>query len=435
MLLKSMRKSAVQPSLDRGAAPGLAVYTSEPMLLSAENRAAFQALTAPRHCEVRGTGAAALALDAEFALALFLPTPELDALADQVLAARRAGRSATLVVATRVGQLAALGRWLEQRALAGRLAGLRLMLEDSAEAVAAALPERLGHPHEDNVLRMPLMPEIENGPVRNLYLFSPSSQALVTRIRGFAENGVTRACLLGPPGSGKTSMAYYYYLVRGLGQFVSVNLMAENTRDKAAIKSLLCGHVSGAFAGASARTGSFTQARDGVCFIDESHDISGPVMEVLMEALDNGQYLPYGASSKRQIECAVMFATNRSWEFLQSSVNLDEFTRLGASLLRVPELAQREEDLIAVAATSLARLAAKCQTWTPPEGLSAEAWTRLRRCPWRGNVRALIRVMESAFVDTAANGGGRLIEATRVDQGLALWEPAVHHSHALYATT
>src|SRR3546814_14100260 len=48
------------------------------------------------------------------------------------------------------------------------------------------------------------------------------------------------------------------------GRFVSVNLAAENTGDKAAVKSLLCGHVSGAFPGDGSRTGAFTHARDGV---------------------------------------------------------------------------------------------------------------------------------------------------------------------------
>lgn len=434
MLLKT-RKPAVMPSLDRAATSQLAVFAADPQHSPPATWDAFrQALPPGQRCDIRAAGRGSEPLDAEFALALFLPTPMLDVLAEQVLGRRRSGRLATLIVAVRPEQLTALGLWLEQRATGGRLAGLRLLVEDSIEAVAARLPERLEHPREDNVLRMPLTPEIENGPLRNFYVFSPSMQALVGRVRGFAENGVSRACLLGPPGSGKTSMAYYYYLVRGLGQFIAVNLLAENTRDKAGVKSLLCGHVAGAFPGASARTGAFTQARDGVCFIDESHDISGPVMEVLMEALDNGQYLPYGASSKRQIECAVMFATNRSWEFLQRSVNLDEFTRLGAAQLRVPDLAEREEDMIAIAASLLAQLAGRCTTWSAPNGVTAEAWTRLRDCPWRGNVRALIRVLEAAFVETASTRGGD-IHLEAVQQGLALWEPASHHSQALYQSS
>src|SRR5690606_11878097 len=128
--------------------------------------------------------------------------------------------------------------------------------------------------------------------------------------------------------------------------------------------------------------------------LDESHQISGAVMEVLMEALDNGQYLPYGASAKQPLECALLFASNRSWQQLQNAVNLDEFTRLGAAIVEVPPLAQREEDLIAVVATTLARLAAPCRSWVPPEGLSPDAWRRVREAHWHGNLRGLIRVLE-----------------------------------------
>jgi len=430
------KKTTLLPTLDRLPPAFLTAYVAESLLRQPEALDALhREMPDGQRCELQPASALAGAtVESDFTLALFLDPSGLDRLADQVLARRRAGQPATLIVAVGGQQLAALGQWLEQRAATGRLGGLRLMLEDSIDGVARRLAPRLMHTAEDNVIRMPVSAEVENSPVRNLYLFSPQMHALAARIRGFAQNGVSRACLLGGPGSGKTSMAYYYYLVRSLGQFVSVNLLAENTRDKAAIKSLLCGHVAGAFPGAAARTGAFTTARDGVTFIDESHDISGPVMEVLMEALDSAQYLPFGATTKRQLDCAVLFATNRSWTYLQNAVNLDEFTRMGAAVLQLPELNEREEDMIAIVATMLAKLGAKCTTWTAAQGLSGEAWELVRHCRWHGNVRGLIRVLEAAFVDTATGGGGRLIEAREIEAGIALWEPKTHHSYQLYAT-
>lgn len=411
----------------------LRVVASGSVLADPGTRLAFERhLSEGQHCEVVPP-TAGLRGDAPFVLSLFVEPPQLDALADAVLAQRQAGRTTTLIVAIDSTQLAALGRWLDQRANANRLAGVRLILANHVEAVVRQLPERLAAVTEDNVIRMPVSPEIETTAYKNFFVFSPQLHQLAARIRGFADNGVTRAYLLGGPGSGKTSFAYYYWLVRNKGRFVSVNLAAEATSDKAAIKSLLCGHVSGAFPGAGARTGAFLHARDGVCFIDESHGVTGPVMEVLMEALDNGQYLPYGASAKQQIQCAILFATNRSWEHLQNTVNLDEFTRLGAAILEVPELYRREEDMIAVVATTLARLGGKCSSWTPPAGISDPAWKAIRECRWHGNVRSLVRVLEAAFVDTASVGGGSLIDAEAIEHGIALWEPKTHHGHQIYA--
>lgn len=58
----------------------------------------------------------------------------------------------------------------------------------------------------------------------------------------------------------------------------------------------------------------------------------------------------------------------------------------------------------------------------------------MRECRWHGNIRGLVRVLESAFVDTASVNGGALIQLPEIDQGIAQWEPKSHHSHQLYAS-
>jgi len=385
--------------------------------------------------EARGEPGVVPPASAEFVLSLFNDPEQIDGIADRVLAARAQGKATTLIVAINARQLAALGRWLEKRSAANRLAGTRLLLARDVSDAMRQLPNRLQPVVEDNLIRMPTSSEIENGSYKSFYVFSPQLQALVARIRAYAKNGVTRAYLLGGPGSGKTSLAYYYFLIRAKGRFVSVNLAAENTGDKASIKSLLCGHVSGAFPGAGARTGAFTVARDGVCFVDEAHGVTGGVMETLMEALDNGQYLPFGASAKQPLECALLFATNRSWDHLRNSVNIDEFTRLGAATLAVPELCKREEDMIAVTGALLAKLGSRCTTWQAAAGMTDDAWQAIRECRWHGNIRALTRVMEAAFVDAGVRGdGSALLDIEDIRNGIALWEPKDHHSHAVYGT-
>lgn len=423
--------------MSRDQAPDLLVVASELVTRDREQLTA-EALQLPagQRCSVVSPFDPAIAagISSPYVLSLFNSPLDLDSLSDKVIAARSAGFDTVLVIAVNPTQLVALGQWLDKRAAAGRLQGIRLMIASDIDGVCRQLNSRLKPVTEDNVIRMPATTEVDNASFKNFFVFSPELHALVARIRGFANNGISRACLLGGPGSGKTTLAYYYYLQRAKGKFVSVNLAAESVGDKAAIKSLLCGHVSGAFPGAGARTGAFQHARDGVCFLDESHEINGAVMEVLMEALDNGQYLPYGASAKQPLDCAVLYATNRSWTHLMNSVNLDQFTRLGASTLFVPELAKREEDMIAVVATALAKMVTRCTNWVAPTGLSSEAWAVIRDCRWHGNIRGLVRVLESAFVDTATlRGGDTLIRATEIESGIQLWEPKSHHSHQIYS--
>lgn len=438
---RSLRRRVNAPSAARHAAPFLAIYTPAEWGLRdpALQDVVARLLPSGRTCVLRtlekprpGSEMPA-PLEEEFALSLFVEPALLDPLADRVLAAREAGQLTTLIVAVQCGQLAALGRWLQARVRSRRLVGLRLVMAQNVEDAMRQLPDRLRHGVEDNVVRMPVSTEVERPDFRSFFVFSPELQGVIGRIRAFAENGIVRAYLLGGPGSGKTSLAYFYHLVRARGQFVSVNLAAENTGEKAAVKSLLCGHVAGAFPGAGARHGAFTQARDGVCFIDEAHGVSGPVMEVLMEALDNGQYLPFGSSTKRQLDCALLFASNRTWPQLQAAVNIDEFTRLGAAVLEVPELRRREEDMIAVIASTLAKMGESCTTWTAPAGIDEAGWKRIRECRWHGNVRALVRVIEAAFVEAAASSASVLIPAAAIENGISLWEPATHHSHRLYA--
>lgn len=430
------KKNSSLLSTERMPAPDLIVYAGDTQVRDEQRVGAFHHhLAAGRRFEFRGlpVGFEGETIESDFVLSLFLEPSRLDPLADAVLAHRRQGRSLALIVAMRPSQLLSYGRWLERRAAEHRLGGLHLLVAADLDSVSAQLGERMSPVREENVIRMPMTTEVENQSWRNFYVFSPRLQALVTRVRSFAQNGIHRAYLLGGPGSGKTSLAYYYFLVRNKGRFVSVNLAAENTGDKSAVKSLLCGHVAGAFPGAGSRIGAFTQARDGVCFLDESHGVMGPVMEVLMEALDNGQYLPFGAAAKQRLDCALLFATNRSWQHLLDSVNIDEFTRLGAATLQVPELAQREEDMIAVTATTLARLSENVTTWKAPGGLHDDAWECIRQCRWHGNARALVRTLEAAFVD-ACSRGEALIPAQDIESGIALWEPKDHHSHKIYGT-
>lgn len=370
-------------------------------------------------------------------LSLFQPQTVLSKLLDHLRAARAVRRDGTpvLVIAIHLEQLTQIGAWLYTKATSEQLEGIRLILAGDTAGVIAQLGDRLGAVREANFLKMPVNTEADNPEFKYMFCISPQLRALVRLIRQLAENNINRLYVLGGPGTGKSSLAYYYYLCRGRGRYVNVNLTSEATDDKTAMKSLLCGHVPGAIGEGGGREGALSMAQDGVCFLDESHGVSGVVMQVLMEVLDTGQYLPYGGTSKRKLESAVLFASNRSWEHLRNLINLDEHARLGATLVGVPDLKQRDEDLIAVMAGTLANFKRGCTTWHAPTGLTDRAWEALRRCPWYGNLRTLIRVIETACVECGkVSDRPGLITAEQIRRGLDLWEPEDHHSLRLYSS-
>jgi len=319
-------------------------------------------------------------------------------------------------------ELTAFGAWLE--ASAEILSGLRPVVATSKEELLSAFPKAKEPLIGPDVISMPISPEIQNSPRKNFFTLSPEARRTTTFVGELAENSITRLYLLGAPGAGKTSLAYFYFLKRAKGNFVTINLNSESTGDKASMKSLICGHVAGSSPGAQTREGALSFARDGVCFLDESHGATGVVMQVLMEVLENNQFLPYGATAKRPLECSVLFASNRSWEALRGMMHIDEHARLGATVVEISDLKYRKEDLIAVAAATLARMKNKFTSWTSPKGLSAEAWERILACGWRGNVRSLMRVIESATVAYATSRDtSEVIELKHLLPSLELWEP------------
>jgi len=370
-------------------------------------------------------------------LALYQPAEVLSQLCEAVTKLRDERKDGTpvLIIGIAPDQLTEFGGWLHAKAKAGALSGIRLSLnsdpiEIAHEVAHKGVPIPMAH---TNVIAMPTSTEVESVDYKYFYCISPELRELLAYLDDLATNNISRIYLLGGPGAGKTSLAYYFYLARKQGNFVTCNLTSESTDDKAAMKSLLCGHVSGAFPGAGSRTGAFAHARDGVCFLDESHGVSGSVMEVLMEALDSGQYLPYGASAKQPLNCAVVFASNRNWETLIGSINIDEHARLGATIMHLADLSVRQEDLIAVLAATLNRMRKQSVTWTPPSGISDEAWEAMKACPWHGNTRALMRVAETAYVDCATQGGS-IIDEVQIRSAMALWEPSDHASHKIYTS-
>ncbi|RQO63262.1 sigma-54-dependent Fis family transcriptional regulator [Paucibacter sp. KBW04] len=193
----------------------------------------------------------------------------------------------------------------------------------------------------------------------------------------------------GPNGSGKEKVAAIVHAnsARRGGPFVALNCGALPAD---LIEAELFGAESGAFTGAhKAREGRFEAANGGTLFLDEIGTLPLAGQVKLLRVLETGRFERLGSSRTRESNLRIISATNADLKAMvaQGSFREDLYYRLNVFELRLPALAQRRDDILALARHFLA--GAKAQ-------LSDAATDALLAHAWPGNVRELKNVMARA---------------------------------------
>jgi transcriptional regulator with PAS, ATPase and Fis domain len=188
--------------------------------------------------------------------------------------------------------------------------------------------------------------------------------------------------LCGETGSGKEMLARHVHdrSKRRFNAFVPVNCGAL---PPGLFESELFGFERGAFTGAAQGSrGLVRQAHGGTLFLDEIGDLDRGLQVKLLRFLDSGEVRSVGASRVETVDVRVIAATNvdlleavRAGRFRQ-----DLYERLSVLRLSIPPLRARREDIAAIAAAWLDRLACDYE----PAALRP-----LERFDWPGNVRQL----------------------------------------------
>jgi DNA-binding NtrC family response regulator len=193
--------------------------------------------------------------------------------------------------------------------------------------------------------------------------------------------------ITGPNGAGKEVLADIVQAnstVRGK-PYLKVNLGALPNE---LIEAELFGTESGAFTGAKARIGRFEAADGGTLFLDELGNLSGGGQAKLLRVLQTGELERLGSNTTRKTRVRVIAATNANLRqaIREGRFREDLFYRLNVIELEIPALAERREDILALAHHFL------------QEGfsLTPEAERALTHYPWPGNVRELQNVMRRA---------------------------------------
>jgi DNA-binding NtrC family response regulator len=161
----------------------------------------------------------------------------------------------------------------------------------------------------------------------------------------------------------------------------------------------LFGAVKGAYTGADAdRVGKFEAADGGTLFLDEIGDIPSLIQVKLLRVLQEREIERLGSNTPIPIDVRLVTATNRDLEAAVESgaFRSDLYYRLQVVHIHLPPLRERREDIPLLADYFLRKFAE--ENGRALRTISDEAMRLLQNACWKGNVRELENVIESAVV-------------------------------------
>ncbi len=211
------------------------------------------------------------------------------------------------------------------------------------------------------------------------------------------KNSNATVLITGENGTGKELVArgIHNQSQRVEQRFVATNCSAFNDN---LLESELFGHRRGAFTGAVAdKPGLFQVADKGTFFLDEVGDMSPALQVKLLRVLQEGMFLPVGATEHRRVDVRIIAATNRDLQQMvrDGTFREDLYYRLHVVALRVPALRDRRDDIPRLVQHFLERLGARDNRH---KTLSRNAMDRLIAHRWPGNVRELENEIERLWV-------------------------------------
>ncbi len=224
----------------------------------------------------------------------------------------------------------------------------------------------------------------------------PESLALLALAERVAQADIT-VLINGPTGTGKEVLARTIHLssARASKPFIAINCAAL---PESMLEALLFGHQKGAFTGASSGGEGFFRAADGgTLLLDEIAEMPLALQAKLLRVLQEREVVPLGATTPQPIDVRVIACANRDLldEVAAARFRADLYYRLSVFPLATKPLAERPEDIPALAATMILRHAGTRSVIPWP---SAEAIEVLLGHDWPGNVRELENVVQRALL-------------------------------------
>lgn len=173
---------------------------------------------------------------------------------------------------------------------------------------------------------------------------------LIERIEHVAIHAREPILLTGPTGAGKSQLARRIYELKKSrhqisGAFVEVN--CATLRGDAAMSALF-GHVKGAFTGAlKDRPGLLRAADNGLLFLDEIGELGLDEQAMLLRALEEKRFLPFGGDREVSSNFQLIAGTNRDLPLAvrEGRFREDLLARTNLWTFHLPGLRERPEDI------------------------------------------------------------------------------------------
>ena len=168
---------------------------------------------------------------------------------------------------------------------------------------------------------------------------------------------------------------------------------------KTLVESELFGYVKGAFTGADTdKPGHFELADGGTLFLDEIGNLSYPVQQKLLRAIQERKIQRVGSTGSLPVSVRIVAATNRPLEkdVKSGTFRGDLYFRLNEFALKMPSLKERVEDIPYLAKKFMDE--AQIELDKHCGGFSREALLALGNYFWPGNVRELRNLIRQAVL-------------------------------------
>ncbi len=217
---------------------------------------------------------------------------------------------------------------------------------------------------------------------------APAMQEVFRAIGRLSHSNIT-VLINGESGTGKelVAQALHRHSPRSKKPFIALNMAAV---PKDLMESELFGHEKGAFTGAvTQRQGRFEQADGGTLFLDEIGDMPHDTQTRLLRVLADGMFYRVGGHTPVKVDVRIIAATHQDLAKLvqEHRFREDLFHRLNVIRIQLPRLAERSQDIPALARFFLDKAAR--ELGVEAKRLLPEAEAFISQLDWPGNVRQL----------------------------------------------